>query len=416
MRKRPGETDLQLAFIARPALMFLLARIGGHSLDDEFHRYGCCADAGGIFAARAMTAGGDQDRAGTMLSAASIDFAIRVGFFAVLGYWSFRVIAPFLTIGLWSTILAVALYPLYAWLAGRINPRLAAALVSLLALLIVVGPVTWLGFGMIAGIRSLVTGLDAWKQAIPLPPETVKGWPVFGERLHQLWTLAATNMMGAVAEVAPMLKPAGSKLIDIGQGAVLGLLELIVSIVIAGCLFTRGPQLASALSTFLSRVLSHRGTELVQLAGATIRNVSRGVVGVALLQAILGGVGFLIADIPAAGVLAFVALLLGIIQIGPGILFIPIVVWSWTTMETMHALIFSAYMLPVGLVDNVLRPYLMARGLTTPMPVVVVGVIGGTIAYGIVGLFLGPIVLSVAWVVMAAWVQGEDAVVGNRSQ
>ena len=85
-------------------------------------------------------------------------------------------------------------------------------------------------------------------------------------------------------------------------------------------------------------------------------------------------------------------------------------------METMHALIFSAYMLPVGLVDNVLRPYLMARGLTTPMPVVVVGVIGGTIAYGIVGLFLGPIVLSVAWVVMAAWVQGEDAVVGNRSQ
>ncbi len=363
-----------------------------------------------------MTAGGDQHQAGTTLSAASIDFAIRVGFFAVLGYWSFRVVAPFLTIGLWSTILAVALYPLFAWLAGRINPRLAAALVSLLALLIVVGPVTWLGFGMIAGIRSLVTGLDAWKQAIPLPPETVKGWPIFGERLHQLWTLAATNMMGAVAEVAPMLKPAGSKLIDIGQGAVLGLLELIVSIVIAGCLFTRGPQLASALSTFLSRVLSHRGTELVQLAGATIRNVSRGVVGVALLQAILGGVGFLIADIPAAGVLAFVALLLGIIQIGPGILFIPIVVWSWTTMETMHALIFSAYMLPVGLVDNVLRPYLMARGLTTPMPVVVVGVIGGTIAYGIVGLFLGPIVLSVAWVVMAAWVQGEDAVVGIRSQ
>jgi predicted PurR-regulated permease PerM len=84
-------------------------------------------------------------------------------------------------------------------------------------------------------------------------------------------------------------------------------------------------------------------------------------------------------------------------------------------METMHALIFSAYMLPVGLVDNVLRPYLMARGLTTPMPVVVVGVIGGTIAYGIVGLFLGPIVLSVAWVVMAVWIQGEDTAVGNRS-
>ena len=102
-------------------------------------------------------------------------------------------------------------------------------------------------------------------------------------------------------------------------------------------------------------MLSQRGKELVQLAGATIRNVSRGVIGIALLQAVLGGAGFLAAGIPAASVLAFVALLLGILQIGPAILFVPIVVWSWTVMETMHALIFTAYMVPVGLIDNVLN-------------------------------------------------------------
>ena len=164
------------------------------------------------------------------------------------------------------------------------------------------------------------------------------------------------------------------------------------------------------LSAFLSRVLSHRGKELVQLAGATIRNVSRGVVGIALLQSLLAGAGFLAAGIPAAGMLAFVALLLGIVQIGPAILFLPIVVWSWTAMDTTHALIFTAYMVPVGLIDNVLRPVLMARGLTTPMPVIVVGVIGGTIAMGIVGLFFGPIIVSVAWVVLVAWVQGSDLV------
>lgn len=359
-----------------------------------------------------MTAGGDQDPSRTKLSATTIDLAIRLGFIGLLGYWAFRVIAPFVTIGLWSAILAVALYPLFDWLAQRLNPRLAAGIVTLLCLLIVVGPVTWLGFGMIEGTRFLVAGLDTGQLAIPLPPASVKSWPVIGTRLHELWSLAASNMMVALAEVAPMLKPIGSKLLDIAQSALFSLLELLVAIVVAGFLFTRGPQLVDVMSAFLGRVLSHRGKELVQLAGATIRNVSRGVVGISILQALLAGAGFLAAGIPAAGVLAFVAFLLGIVQIGPALLFVPVVVWSWATMETAHAVIFTAYMIPVGLVDNVLKPLLMGRGLTTPMPVIMVGVIGGTIAFGIIGLFFGPIVLSVAWAVLVAWVHGHP-VAGN---
>jgi predicted PurR-regulated permease PerM len=117
---------------------------------------------------------------------------------------------------------------------------------------------------------------------------------------------------------------------------------------------------------------------MLKLAGSTVRNVSRGVVGVALVQSFLAGLGFLATGVPAAGLLSFIALVLAIIQIGPAVLFIPIVVWSWTAMETADALIFTAYMVPVSLVDNVLRPLLMARGLTTPMPVILIGVIGGT--------------------------------------
>ena len=363
-----------------------------------------------------MTAGDDQGPDRT-LSSATIDFAIRFGFIALLGYWSFRVIAPFLTIGLWSAILVVALYPVFDWLTRWWNPRAAAALITVLGLLIVLGPLTWLGLGMIGGVSSLVSDIDTGHLAFPLPPESVKEWPIFGERLHQLWQLAATNIKGALAEVAPMLKPAGGKLLEFAQGALFGLIELLVAIVIAGFLFTRGPSLVEVLGAFLNRVLSHRGNELVQLTGATIRNVSRGVVGIALLQSLLAGAGFLAAGIPAAGVLAFVALLLSIVQIGPAILFLPMIVWSWTAMDTTHALLFTAYMIPVGLIDNVLRPVLMARGLTTPMPVIIIGVIGGTIAFGIVGLFFGPIVSSVAWTVMVGWVQGSDfAPEGNASK
>jgi predicted PurR-regulated permease PerM len=359
-----------------------------------------------------MTAGDGQEP-DRILSSATIDFAIRLGFIVLLGYWSFRVIAPFLTIGLWSAILAVALYPVFDWLSRWLSPRAAAALVTLLCLMIVLGPLTWLGLGMVAGVSSLVSDINTGQLAFPLPPEAVKGWPIVGERLHQLWHLAATNIRGALAEVAPMLKPAGGKLLAFAQGALFGLIELLVAIVIAGFLFTRGPRLVEVLGAFLNRALSHRGKELVQLAGATIRNVSRGVVGIALLQSLLAGAGFVAAGIPAAGVLAFLTLLLGIIQIGPSILFLPIVIWSWTAMDTTHALIFTAYMVPVGLIDNVLRPVLMARGLTTPMPVIVIGVIGGTIALGIVGLFFGPIIISVAWVVLAAWVQGSDVAPGE---
>ena len=328
-----------------------------------------------------MTSSGDQDDPiRTALGAPTIDFAIRLGFIGLLGYWSFRVIAPLVTIGLWSAILAVALYPLFEWLAARLNPRLAAAVVTAMCFLIVIGPVTWLGLGMIDGIRSLVVRLNDGQAAIPLPPEAVKAWPVIGERLTQLWTLAATNTKVALAEALPMLKPLGSRLLGIAESAIFALLELFVSIAVAGFLFTRGPLLVDALGAFLGRVLSHRGKEVVQLAGATIRNVSRGVIGIALLQSLLGGAGFLVAGIPAAGVLAFLALLLGIVQIGPAIVFLPMIVWSWTAMETSHARLFTAYMIPVGLVDNILRPLLMARGLSTPMPVIMVGILGGAVA------------------------------------
>jgi predicted PurR-regulated permease PerM len=168
--------------------------------------------------------------------------------------------------------------------------------------------------------------------------------------------------------------------------------EFLLSIIVAGFLFCPGPKLVDVLAQIMDHILKPRGTEMVQLAGATIRNVSRGVIGVALLQSFLAGAGFLMAGVPGAGILAFASLVLGIVQIGPAILFLPIIVWSWMTMETAHALLFTAYMVPVGLVDNLLRPVLMARGLATPMPLIIIGVIGGTIAYGIIGLFFGPIV------------------------
>jgi predicted PurR-regulated permease PerM len=357
-----------------------------------------------------MVTQGDKTPAPPQMASLSVDIAIRIGLLGLLLYWSLKVIGPFLTVALWSAILTVALYPLFDWLArGLGSRRLAATLITLLCLAIVIGPVTWLGFGLIGSVDFVIKGFDSRILSIPLPAESVKGWPLVGEQVYRLWTLAATDVKAILLEAAPTLKPLGSKLLDIAGTVVFGLLEFVAAIIIAGFLYSPGPQLAATLGAVLRRIFGQRSGEMLKLAGSTIRNVSRGVVGVALLQSFLAGVGFLAAGIPAAGFFSFIALVLGIIQIGPTILFIPIVAWSWTALETTNALIFTAYMVAVGLVDNVLRPFVMAHGLSTPMPIIFIGVVGGTLAYGISGLFVGPIVLSVTWTLLVAWAQDDGS-------
>ena len=345
----------------------------------------------------------------TALSAEAVDIAIRVGLLALLAYWSWAIIAPFLTILVWSAILAVALYPLFDWLKKRLNrPRLAATLVTLLCVFVVLAPLVWLGFGLLNGVEFAANKLEAGI-TVPLPPESVKEWPLIGEQAYRLWTRAVTDISAQLTQLAPALNRSPFGCSNWHRTSWWGCSSFCFRSSLQVFSFCPGPKLVKALAQVMDHILQSRGTEMVQLAGATIRNVSRGVIGVALLQSFFAGAGFLVAGVPAAGLLSFATLVLGIVQIGPAILFLPIIVWSWMTMDTASAFMFTAYMVPVGLIDNFLRPILMARGLATPMPLIIIGVIGGTIAYGIVGLFFGPIVLSVAWELAVAWMYGDDS-------
>ena len=166
-------------------------------------------------------------------------------------------LAPFLTIILWSGILTVALYPLFDWLARCLGSRrLAAVLVTLLCLMIVVGPLTWFGLGLIGGLGSLVRLLDAGQLAIPPPADSLRSWPLIGEHLHRVWTLAAANMKAILVEVAPHLKPLALKLLEVAQWAMIGLLEFLASIIIAGFLFLLGRASSTPSGAFLAGLLA----------------------------------------------------------------------------------------------------------------------------------------------------------------
>jgi predicted PurR-regulated permease PerM len=339
-----------------------------------------------------------------------IEIAIRLVALGLLLYWSLILVRPFISIVIWSAVLTVALYPVFEWLAFRLGGRrrLAAALITLLSLLVVIGPATWLALGLVDSLRMISERLDFSTLSIPPPSPSVKGWPLIGEPIYQFWDLASTNFRAAIAKLMPQLKPLGSNLLRIGADTGLGIIKFLVSIIIAGFLFSPEPMLADAVKKFSRRLNPTRGEEFVIQAGATIRAVSRGVIGISVLQALLAGIGLMVAGIPQASLIAFGVLIFGIIQIGPSIILIPVIIWAWTFMETSSALLFTAYMVPVNLIDNFLRPIVMGRGLKTPMLVILVGVIGGTLAYGITGLFLGPIVLAVIWELLVAWIREPD--------
>jgi predicted PurR-regulated permease PerM len=340
-----------------------------------------------------------------------VETAIRLAVLALLLYWSFVLVQPFISIFIWSAVLAVALFPIFEWISFRLGgrPRLAAALTTILSLLVIIGPATWLALGLVDSVRAISDRLDPSVLAIPSPPASVKDWPLIGEPIYQFWDLASTNLSAAFATIIPQLKPLGTRLLRVGADTGLGILKFLIAVLVAGFLFSPAPALVAAVKRFARRLNPERGEDLVGQAAATIRAVSRGVIGISVLQALLAGIGFVAAGIPQASLLTFAVLVLGIIQIGPTIVIVPVIIWTWMTMETTSAFLFTIYMVPVNLLDNLLRPLVMGRGLKTPILIILIGVIGGTLAYGITGLFLGPIVLAVIWELIVAWVKEHEA-------
>lgn len=335
--------------------------------------------------------------------------AIRLICLGLLGYWTLILIKPFLTIIVWSAIIAVALYPIFYWLSGVLHGQrvVAAFTIMLFSLVLMLGPAAWLGLSLAESFRTLTMQFTNGMIALPPPPETVKAWPLIGNEAYKIWQLASTNLRSLLTQAAPYLKPLGGTLLDAAGSLGINLLKFIVATIVSGFLFIPGPALVESIKNVLRHLAGARGAMFVDMSGATVRVISRGIIGIAIIQALLAGIGLIVAGVPAAGLISFLVLFLGIIQIGPSIILIPLIVWSWFAMDATAAFAFSLYMIPVNLLDNLLRPLVMAKGLSTPIWLTLIGVIGGTLAHGLIGLFVGPVVLSIVWQLIVVWTRNE---------
>jgi predicted PurR-regulated permease PerM len=348
---------------------------------------------------------------------AAVDLAVRLGLLAVFAYYALTLVRPFLPLLLWSVILTVAFYPVYSWLRARFGGRSWPAALSLtcVAVAIVVGPTTILLASLIESLEVIGRHLGGGRLDLPPTPKVVVDLPMIGDQLQQAWVLASTNLEGFLARYSKPLLNVGEWTLHAVAGLAGSVLLVLAAVIISGFLYGPAPRLAADTRTFAARVIGARGAAFVDLAGVTIRNVARGVIGVALIQALLIGFGLIVAEVPAAGLLTLAVLVLGILQIGSGPVLIPLLVWAWATRDTMPAMLLTLYMIPAGLIDNVLKPLLMGKGLGTPVLVILAGVIGGTISHGLIGLFLGPVVLAVFYDLLRFWVAADGATESDRT-
>ena len=343
------------------------------------------------------------------LSRALLDVLIRAGLIVVLVVYCYRIFHPFLDLMLWSLILAVTLYPLHRMLKRRLGSgdSTVASLIVVLSIAVLLVPVYLLGASITESVQAASATVKSGTFHVPPPPATVADWPLVGDRLHAAWGRAATDLAGLTQQFAPQLKAAVLGMLRQLAGLGVGLLIFIVALILAGIFMAYGEAGARSAVQIASRLFgSQRGQHITELCTATIRAVAQGVVGIAFIQMVLVGLGFVLMGVPGAGLLALAVLLFGIMQLPATLITVPVIAFVIATQGANGATItFSIYVFLAGLIDNVLKPLLLGRGLSVPMPVILLGALGGMVTGGIIGLFIGPVVLGVGYELFWEWVE-----------
>jgi len=326
---------------------------------------------------------------------------------------SFWVLRPFLLAAIWAAMIVVATWPLMLEVQSRLRRRAVAITVMTLAMLVIfIAPL----FFMIQTLVENADRITGWLRALlaadlPPPPDWLQRIPLVGSRLAERWAdAAASGKEGIAALLTPYATAVAQWLAGVAGSLGTLVLHFLLTVILAAILYARGETAREALLRFGRRLAGTHGETVVVLAGKAIRAVALGVVVTALVQTLLAGVGLAVAGIPFAGILSAVILLLCIAQLGPVLVLAPAVIWLFWTDRTGWGTALLVWTILIGILDNVLRPLLIRRGADLPLLLIFAGVIGGLLSFGVIGLFVGPVVLAVAFTLLTAWMSEREPV------
>ena len=333
------------------------------------------------------------------------DTSIRLLFLAFIIAWCLLILLPFVSIILWAIILAIAFSPLHTslskWMGGR--EKLASTLIVLIGLAVVLIP-GWLFLdSIISGAKELKADFDGGSFTIPSPTEKVKDWPLIGDRFYNIWSAASADLGAFFAQYREQLGGISEKLVKGILSVVSGGFQMIASTIIAGILLVVKGSRESVLKVF-RKLAGDRGEEFMDLSYKTVGNVVQGVLGVALIQSFLIGLGFVLSGVPLAGLWTLFVLIFAILQLPAIFIVLPVIIWLFSSIDTLPAVLWTIYLAAAGLSDNILKPILLGKGAPVPMLVIFLGVVGGFIFSGFIGLFTGAIVFSLGYKLFVAWI------------
>lgn len=338
-----------------------------------------------------------------------MDVFLRLGIIIFLVAMCVRVVSPFINLLLWAMILSVALAPLHQALARRMGNRQgrSATILVLAGLLLIGTPTVMLSGSFASQIQQSYTEFENGTLTLSPPKESVAEWPIVGERVYTAWKSASSDLPAYVHTHRDELKKLAERALAAAASTAGGVLLFLASLIVAGILMAYGEAVEGSMEKIIGRFSKpEKGKQLWNLIVATIRSVATGVVGVAFIQALLIGLGLMFADVPAAGLLAALVMVLGILQLPATLITLPAIIWLWSTGDgsSFSNAAFTIYLIVAGLSDNILKPILLGRGVDAPMPVILIGAIGGMVTGGIVGMFVGAVMLAVGYQLFMAWV------------
>lgn len=335
---------------------------------------------------------------------------IRLLILLLIIAWCLMIMLPFLSIILWSLILALAIYPLHTILSRKIGgkPKLASFIIVFSILAIIFIPTVVLMDTLTEDIKGLKHSYNEGTLSIPPPTEKVKEWPIVGEKLFDSWQNASNSLEQTIVKYKDQLTEFGSKLVKGILSAGGGILQIMVALIIAGILLVIGGA-AEGVRKFFRKLAGDRGDEFADITKSIVGNVVKGVLGVAVIQATLIGIGLMLADIPYAGLWTLLVFVFAVLQIPPTLIVIPIAVYMFSEKEILPAVLWSVYLVLAGISDNVFKPILLGKGAPVPMLVIFIGVVGGFMLSGFIGLFTGAIVMSIGYKLFESWINTDEA-------
>ena len=338
-----------------------------------------------------------------------LDVLIRAGLILVLVMLCYRIFSPFLVLMVWALILAITIYPLHRALARRLGGRRgwAATLITVLGIALIVAPTAVLLNSVGDSVHRVVHEVQEDTLHVPPPKPGVADWPVVGPKINAYWQQAHDNLPALVKSLQPKIGELAKEALAMVASIGGGILAFVAAFIIAGIIMAFGEAGARASRAIFARIFGfERGDQFTVLSVATIRAVAQGVIGIAFIQAILVGLCLLVAGVPLAGLLAGVVLVLGIAQVPALIVTLPAIAYLWMSGDygTGEAALYSVLLFVAGMADNVLKPLMLGRGVDAPMPVILLGALGGMAAAGILGLFVGAVLLALGYQIFMSWV------------